>query len=366
MESVLNEMYYHIVMTGERMTDAGKQIAQYVSSIRTGRIRTKEISPKARKFFTLTPRTSLSLLVSDNKIHSPEVTDKIACASLEKSYEIYQKLADAHADSMELDIDGTKMTFELKAVPIFSGLIFGEGAFHVLFSPTPSTGYNRYDMQVNFREIDFEGKPKLAVIVESIHKGIGQEHHLRKKIEDHKATIGEPRLREDEVEDLKSIESGNNQLREIEKKLGCSMNELAMQTAFAFARGIGADILMATDDAFVTTKTFYESVGSPKAYAPNNWVYQRNGLLPPKDGEIFWVNPYPNRLNSRSTTLSDALFFYNNTNVTLPDRYRDFPKGVSRMAVENVLIPIENRLLEVFKRDGRMSNLLSLLRKKIK
>ncbi|MFZ6034732.1 MAG: hypothetical protein ACOYUB_01100 [Patescibacteria group bacterium] len=353
-------------MSAEKTTDVSRQIAKYVSSIRTGHIRTKDISPKARKFFTLTPRTSLGLLVSDNRIHHPEVIDKIACASLEKSYEVYQKLVDAQADSMELDVDGTKMTFEFKTVPIFSGLIFGEGAFHVLFSPTPSTGYNRYDMQVNFREIDFEGKPKLAVIVESIHKGIGQEHHLRKKIENQKATIGKPRLREDEVEDLKSIESGNNQLREIEKKLGCSMNELAIQTAFAFARGIGADILMATDDTFVTTKNFYESVGSPKAYAPNNWVYQRNGFLPPNDGEVFWINPYPNRLDSQSTTLSDALFFYNNTNVMLPDRYRDFPKGVSRVAVENILIPIENRLLEVFKRDGRMSNLLSLLRKRIR
>jgi hypothetical protein len=327
-------------MINESAAESGRRISEYTSGIKKGPIVTRKISPDAEHFFGLSKYSRLDLFVSDRKAHKADKVEEIANTSLDISYDIFKKLEAANATKRDFEVGGDSLGIELRAEPSFFGYIFGEGSFHVGLHPNPPNGHNQYDMQLNFREIEIDGKPKLAVIVESIHKGVGEEAFLRKKMRKEK-------LSEVDIEDLKAINEGNSQLADIEKKLGCSMNELAFQTAFAFARGIGADVFMATDDAYMSTKQHYEEKGATKIISSNNWVFQKNGLLPPHKGEYFWINPYPNRMHPEEASLSDSLFFYTNTNTALPDRYRNFPKGVSTLAIQNILSPFENNLRTV-------------------
>jgi hypothetical protein len=338
-------------MYDQSPNENGRRISEYVSQIRSGRIVTRKISEDARKFFGYSQHSATELLVADRKLHSKIENDAIANTSLDISYDVSKKLADAKSARTEVTFNNERFTIETKAEQSFYGYLFQEGAFHIYIHPHPPNGHNQYDVQLNFREIDVEGVPKRAVIVESIHKGVGEEFHLRQMMR--RAGGGkedESALGEEDARDLKMIKDTNAHMGKIEKEMGCSMSEMAFQTALAFSRGMNADIFMATDDAYVSTKQHYDEKGTSKNYAPNNWIYKKNGLLPPQQGEYYWINPYPNRLDAGNTSLQDSLFFYSNTAVTPPDRYRDFPKGISKPVVEKILVPFENNIRSAFRK----------------
>lgn len=214
-------------MINESAAESGKRISEYVSNVRKGPILTRKISDEARKHFGYSRDSNLDFFVSDRKVHKPDKVERIANASLDITYEILNKLKAANSIKKDFDVNGTSLVIDIEAESSFYGYLFAEGPLHVRMHPNPPNGHNQYDMQLNFREIQIEGKPKLAVIVESIHKGYGQEFHLRQKARNQNKSMGEAELRTDEVEDYQTITKANAQLADIEKGLGCSMSELS-------------------------------------------------------------------------------------------------------------------------------------------
>lgn len=334
----------------DNISEMVKSVQSYTNGVRTGTVVTIPETSQSQNYLGYSKKTNLEILVADrDKIGNGKYIREIAQTSLDIAYSLDRTLHQSKLNTIQVSLEGIPFSISTFTPKLSPEIIFKEGAMHILISPNSSDIHSQYDTQLNFRKIQIGGQEKLAVIVESIHKGAAQERHIKNKLKNGKQVA---ELRADEQINLAEINAANTYLGNIEKKFKCSMAEMSFQIAFAFARAIGADYFMATDDQFVSTKRLYEDVfHESRTYAEHNWIFKKYGLHPPEEGGVYWINPYPDRLQESKLTLRDTLFFYQNTTNTPPDHNRQLPRSISQSVVEYIAAPYEAKLSGVFATD---------------
>lgn len=337
---------------GESVYENSKAITEYTGAILNANYITTKPNKKVQTFFGIDDGTDLSILVPDSTQLGHEKTQAIARNSLRIAYDVNERLHSNNATNLlrvQLGDQSFFITNATRTLRNDDKKIFQEGVFNLQLWANGFDPDYRYQAQLNFREIEIDGKPTLAVILESIQKGFAGECGARAIVK-HKKILeldDDSEMLINAENTIKKAEEVNGFFSNREAEMGCSMKEVMFDLSLALARGINTGVFMATDDAYVSTKVAYKKMGQNIPYSSNNWVYQKNGLQPPSENSVYWINPYKDRLDEK-TSLKDALFFYSNTKVELPERFKDFPRGPSHKVIDTIVSPYEAMVHKAF------------------